>query len=84
MEHLPKIKQCFRLITWLQTYTRLKVFFSFNGEDDSIMVKVYYGEEELINAKVESVIKKSEERLNREMQLIVVQLLELKNDVHYR
>jgi len=84
MDELPKVKQAFNLIVWLQLNTKLKTHFNFDGTSDKIEMEVYNGEEQLINFKLNAVVNKSEERISREVELIVVQLLELKNDEHYQ
>jgi len=84
MEELPKIKQAFNLLVWLQLNTKLKTHFNFDGTCDLITFEVYSGEEQLIDFKIEAVMKKSQDRIKREADLLVVQLLELKNDEHYQ
>lgn len=84
MDELPKIKQVFNLIVWLQINTKLKCHFNFDGTCDLIEVEVYNGDEPLISFKLEAVVKKSQDRIKREAELLVVQLLELKNDEHYQ
>lgn len=84
MEELPKIKQAFNLVVWLQINTKLKVHFNFDGTCDKIDIEIYNGDERLIDFKLEAVVKKSQERIKREAELLVVQLLELKNDEHYQ
>lgn len=84
MEELPKVKQAFNLIVWLQLYSKLKTHFNFDGTSDMIEIEVYNGEEQLIDFKLHAVVKKSQDRIKRELELVVVQLLELKNNEHYQ
>ena len=84
MDKLPKVKQAFNIIVWLQMNTKLKTHFNFDGTNDVIEIEVYHREDQLINFKIDAVVKKSEDRIKREVELVVVQLLELKNDEHYQ
>jgi len=84
MEELPKIKQAFSLLVWLQLNTKLQSHFNFDGTCDTIEIEVYNGEEQLVEFKLEAVLKKSQDRITREAELLIVQLLELKNDDHYQ
>ena len=84
MDELPKVKQVFNLIVWLQLNTKLKAHFNFDGTCDLIEVEVYHEEEQLIDFKLEAVVKKSQDRIKREAELLIVQLLELKNNEYYK
>jgi hypothetical protein len=84
MEEFPKIKQAFNLLVWLQLNTKLKTHFNFDGTCDLITFEVYNGDESLIDFKIEAVLKKSQDRIKREAELLVVQLLELKSDEYYQ
>ena len=84
MEELSIIKQVFSLIVWLQMNTKLQAHFNYDGTNDLIEAQVYNGEEELINFSLEAVLKKSEARVELEAKLLVAQLLELKNNKHYK
>jgi len=84
MDELPKVKQAFNLIVWLQINTKLKTHFNFDGTSDKLEIEVYNGDEQLVDFNLESVLKKSEDRITREVELLVVQLLELKNNEYYQ
>ena len=84
MEDLPILKQVFSLCLWLQTNTKLRTLMIMDGKNDVTSIEVYAGEKPIIDFKLEAFSKKSEERINIELKLIVTQLVELKNDKHFQ
>ena len=83
-EELPIVKQVFNLCFWLQKNTKLNVMFSMDGSTDEINISIKAGEKEIIAFTLESFTKKSEERINIEFKLLVPQLIQLKNDEHFK
>jgi hypothetical protein len=83
-EELPMVKQLFNLCLWLQLNTKLVTSVILNGELDSIKVSILAGDKNIIDFTLESFSKKSEERINIELKLIISQLIELKKDEHFK
>lgn len=77
------IKQVFSLGLWLQTNTKLRTTITLNGLGDFLSVEIYSSDEILVNFLLEKFSVKSQERVEHEMRLLIVQLLELKNTKHY-
>jgi hypothetical protein len=84
MEELSIVKQSINLLLWLEMHTKLNINLTLNGKEDFMEIKVYASEKTIIDFKVEALSKKTEERINIELKLIVVQLIELKNDKHFQ
>jgi len=84
MEELPILKQVFNLCLWLQFNTKLETIISLNGKTDIMNIEIHAGEKPIIDFTLEAFTKKSEGRINIELKLIVAQLIELKNDDHFK
>lgn len=84
MEDLPLLKQIFSLCLWLQFNTKLDTEIILYGKEDTMLVYVHNQNDILIDFKLEAITKKSIERINIEVKLLIVQLLELKNNNHYK
>lgn len=83
-EDLPILKQVFNLLLWLEINTKLSMNLFLNGKEDFMEIKVYAGEKTIIDFTLESFSKKTEERINIELKLVIVQLIDLKNDKHFK